>query len=289
MLPESNTLKASYRKMLSDLAGHYEPEEIRAMWFALLESFFGWSMVQALQREEDSITESEMLNLHFAVKDLLNYKPLQYITGYTWFCNLKILVEPGVLIPRPETEELVAWILDDYRDVKDKKFRVLDVGTGSGCIALALASQLPDALLSALDVSAEALRLASNNAKQNETELHFIQADILDKQQWGPEQYDIIVSNPPYVRESEKAHMKANVLAYEPSQALFVRDEDPLLYYRTILRYARSHLLSGGSVYFEINEALGTEMIKLAVDAGFLDVKLRADLQGKDRMLRCIR
>jgi release factor glutamine methyltransferase len=285
-LPYSNKLLDIYRSMQHELSGIYSAEEIRAMWFLLLEAFFGWSMMKALQRESETLTESEMLRLHYAIKDLKAEKPVQYITGYTWFYDVKIWVEPGVLIPRPETEELVDWILQDARH-SDQTFRVLDIGTGSGCIALALATGLSAAQVSAMEVSAEALKIAANNAKQNETDLHLIQADILDEQQWGTEQYDIIVSNPPYVRDSEKSNMKANVLAYEPAQALFVCDEDPLLYYRTILRYGRSHLLPGGTIYFEINEALGGEMKTLVESLGFKDIDLRKDLNGKDRMMKC--
>lgn len=289
MLPPSNKLVDSYRHMQHELEGLYDSVEIRAMWFALLEAFFGWPVLTALQKEEDTITESEMLQLHFAVKDLKAHKPLQYITGYTWFTDLKIWVEPGVLIPRPETEELVEWIICDCKDRDDGKFSVLDIGTGSGCIALALAANLPDALVSAMDVSAGVLKVAANNARQNELDLHFFQADILDESQWESTVYDVIVSNPPYVRLSEKKHMQKNVLDYEPEKALFVSDEDPLVFYRAIMRFAQLHLADKGCLYVEINENLGEEMCRLADSCGFYHSELRTDMNDKDRMLKCVK
>jgi len=275
--------------MQAELAGLYDPEEIRSMWFVLIEAFLGWTVMETLQKEEDVLTESEMLKFHFAVKDLKIFKPIQYITGYTWFYSLKIEVGPGVLIPRPETEELVQWVIHEVNDREEKAIDLLDVGTGSGCIALALAANLPEARITAMDVSEEALKIATENAEQNKLYLSFHQADIRDETRWGNTFYDVIVSNPPYVRESEKALMSDNVLKYEPEQALFVSDDDPLVFYRAILRFAQTHLKPGGCVYFEINENLSHEMNTLADLSGFQETELRQDLNGKNRMFKCAR
>ena len=199
--------------------------------------------------------------------------------------DLELMVNKQVLIPRPETEELVRWILTDCHAERGRSITILDIGTGSGCIALALAKNCPDARVYALDVSGKALEVAQHNAKQNEVAVTFIQADILTLDILDTS-FDIIVSNPPYVRELEKKEMKANVTEYEPKEALFVSDNDPLLFYKAIARFAINNLKKGGSLYFEVNQYLAQETRQLLEDQNFTDIELRKDLFGNDRMLK---
>ncbi len=217
--------------------------------------------------------------------ELMLHRPIQYVTGTAYFHDLMLKVDPSVLIPRPETEELVKWVSDDFKLVSG--LRVLDIGTGSGCIVLALGRLLTDPVLTAIDISQSALDLASLNADACGIKVEFIKKDILDEIGWGDlENFDLIVSNPPYVREFEKSRMQANVLDYEPHLALFVPDQDPLLYYRAIAKVAGLIMASSGKLYLEINENLGRETILLLQNEGFTDITLKKDIQGKDRMIR---
>jgi release factor glutamine methyltransferase len=222
------------------------------------------------------------------LEELLAYKPIQYITGIAYFHDLELEVNPTVLIPRPETEELVQWVADEYKEKTGLK--VLDIGTGSGCIILALGNLLKEPDLKAVDISESALKTALANAGKYRMNVAFKKIDILKEKEWdGLGDYDLIVSNPPYVRESESAGMKANVLDYEPSLALFVPDNDPLIFYRAIARFSGVRLLENGRLYLEINESLGKEVKVLLEDEGFSDILIRKDMSGKDRMVRCIR
>jgi len=215
-------------------------------------------------------------------KQLKTGKPIQQILKETEFYDLKLKISPEVLIPRQETEELVDWMI---QDLANQTCRILDIGTGTGCIALALAKNLKNARVSALDYSERILQLARQNARINQASIHLLKADIL-KEEAIPGHYHVIVSNPPYVRNEEKSRMHPNVLDYEPKEALFVSDEDPLIFYRHILNYASAHLLEEGYVYFEINEALGEEMKGLFQNFGYRHIVLRKDLNGKDRMIK---
>jgi len=213
-------------------------------------------------------------------------KPIQYITGTAYFHDLELEVAPSVLIPRPETEELVKWVADENKEYSG--LRVLDIGTGSGCIILALGRLLKKPQLTGIDISQQALSIASRNAEKYATRVDFRKIDILKEMEWNKlEKFDLIVCNPPYVRLSEKAGMKKNVLDYEPSQALFVPDNDPLLYYRAIAGFSKLKLSQNGKIYIEINENLGKETVLLLKSEGFTEIILKKDLQGKDRMIRC--
>jgi release factor glutamine methyltransferase len=238
-----------------------------------------------IQLNPDRVISQELESkLTVCAEELLKNKPVQYVTGKAFFYDLELEMNPSVLIPRPETEELVKWIVDDHKNVDS--LRILDIGTGSGCIILALGKllQVPD--LTAIDNSKEALLTAGRNAGKNSLTVNFMLIDILDKQQWGKlGQFDIIVSNPPYVRDSEKQLMKPNVLNYEPDSALFVPDDDPLVFYHAIAKFAKSHLQDGGKLYVEINENLGNDVLQLFIDEGFFDVILRKDFHGKDRLV----
>lgn len=276
-----------YRLALNDL---YDEAEAESMMAILFEEFFDLKRHEVLSNMARRLSESELLTIHFAVKDLLKNKPLQYIAGNTWFYGEKFIVNESVLIPRRETEELCHWIIDDNKDndIKDNKLKIFDIGTGSGCIAITLKKQLRNANLFALDVSADALKVAEKNAKNIGTEISFICADVMDTSAMQAlDTFDIIVSNPPYVRRSEKKQMNANVIDFEPHLALFVTDENPLIYYEKISDFSLTHLNKGGTLYFEINEYLSINLKNMLSDKGFILIEIRTDMQNKPRMLKC--
>lgn len=290
MKTSSNLVRECRKYYASELETIYGSDEANALIMILLEHYFSLDRVKIAMNPELRLSESELLTLHFAVKELLTNKPVQYIIGETEFCGMRFFVDENVLIPRPETEEMVKKIAS----CRDKAYLVptgcdiLDIGTGSGCIAISLAKLLKDSKVTAVDVSEKALNVARKNAKANEVNVRFILDDILNPQ--NPElidnQYDIIVSNPPYVCESEKSEMRANVLDYEPFSALFVSDNDPLVFYRKILEFAQKTLKSSGEVWFEINEKFGNEMKNLCLAKGFKDVEIIKDFRGKERVVR---
>lgn len=213
-------------------------------------------------------------------------EPLQYILQEAPFCGLSFHVEKGVLIPRPETEELVEWMVSDYQ--KAGKVRILDIGTGSGCIPVTLAERLPEAEVASCDVSAEALKVAAVNVKRYGDKVTLFQADILQDEL--PDcQVDVLVSNPPYITDSERKDMEANVLDWEPELALFVPDTDPLRFYRRIAQKGLDWLTEGGALYFEINRAYGAETVRMLEACGYRDIALRKDLSGNDRMIKAVR
>ncbi len=252
----------------------------------LIEYFFSLSRIQQALVPNHRLTESEMLSLHNAVKELKKNKPVQYITGETEFYGLRFFVNPSVLIPRQETEELVDLIINKE---KQDGLKVLDIGTGSGCIAVSLAKNLGQPEVIAFDISAPALAVAKKNAQINKVKVNFIEGDILSPLQNTENQFDIIVSNPPYVCLSEKKLMQPNVIDFEPHLALFVEDTNPLEFYKAILDYTLKNLKIGGRLYFEINEALGKDVSKLLEERNFEDVNIHADINGKDRMLSALK
>ena len=213
-------------------------------------------------------------------------EPLQYILQEAPFCGLSFHVEKGALIPRPETEELVEWMVSDYQ--KAGKVRILDIGTGSGCIPVTLAERLPEAEVASCDVSAEALKVAAVNVKRYGDKVTLFQADILQDEL--PDcQVDVLVSNPPYITDSERKDMEVNVLDWEPELALFVPDTDPLRFYRRIAQKGLDWLTEGGALYFEINRAYGAETVRMLEECGYRDIVLRKDLSGNDRMIKAVR
>ena len=268
----------------NELTAIYPLTEINSIIEIVFEHVLGFSKTDLLFNAERSFTEVELENLQNILTRLKNNEPVQYVLGRTVFFDLDFNVKPGVLIPRQETEELVDWIIKDA--AKAIGLNVLDVGTGSGCIAISLATNLNQANVSAYDISEIALEIAQSNAKLNKLELNFQKKDILTQQQTTEYQKrDIIVSNPPYVLEKERNLMEKNVLDFEPKLALFVENDDPLLFYKAIVNYSKLNLKKGGKLYFEINEAYGNEIMKLMTDEGFKDIELRKDLSGKDRMV----
>jgi len=222
-----------------------------------------------------------------AVSELKKEKPLQQILGKTYFYGLEFIIKEHVLIPRPETEELVDWIVNDNK-LSPLGLNILDIGTGSGCIAVSLAKNLPGSEVFAIDVSKEALIIARENAEKNNVEVGFIKMDILKARQL-PSQFDVIVSNPPYVRALEKNTIKKNVLEYEPHLALFVDNEDPLLFYDKISKLSMSYLKDKGSLYFEINQYLGKELVELLKKNGLKKIELKTDFFGNNRFIKCIK
>ena len=249
------------------------------MAFALFERFLSLKREDVFLEPDADIVPSPAFS--DALEQLLRHRPLQYVIGEAEFCGLVFRVDENVLIPRPETEELVQWIAKEWQD---KSPCILDVGTGSGAIAVSLAKRLPAAGVTALDVSPEALAVASGNARLHGVDAVFLQMDILSEM--PPGRYDVIVSNPPYVRDSERALMRRNVLDYEPGTALFVPDADPLLFYRRIAELGMDLLTDGGVLYVEVNEAFGHETAELLMQLGYTGIEIRPDVFGKDRMVK---
>lgn len=275
-------IRATYT---NNLRQHYPEPEANSLFDILLQETAGISRMQRIANDQLRLSESEILKIHFACKELIQHRPIQYILGQADFYGLKLRVDERVLIPRPETEELVEWIVKTYKTVGPT--RILDIGTGSGAIALALRKNLPDAEIWAMDVSAEALEVASANGAALLLPVKWINADITNSNHYHQfPLFDVIVSNPPYVTESDKALMQANVLDYEPAGALYVSDTDPLVFYRHIIAFAQTHLKSAGQIFMEINERFGDEMRELLTESCFQDIELRHDLSGRMRMVR---
>ncbi len=277
-------MKATIQFINSELHGLYPVSEIEGFTRIIFETVCGWSFTEQVVKKNEKIQAGDLKKIQEIISRLKTFEPIQYILGETEFYGLRLIVNPSVLIPRPETEELVDWIVN--RDLP-RNSRILDIGTGSGCIALALKSALKDAKVSGTDISEGALETAHENALKNKLDVRFYQSDILKNNNPNNEVYDAIVSNPPYIRESEKLQMLPNVLDYEPFNALFVPDNDPLVFYRAIAGFAKKYLTENGKLFFEINESLGFEMKNMLFDFGFCNVEIRKDINGKNRMICC--
>ncbi|WP_028375700.1 peptide chain release factor N(5)-glutamine methyltransferase [Leeuwenhoekiella sp. MAR_2009_132] len=269
------------------LAPNFPQSEITAFFKILIQKYLGIQPVDLVLNPDKNIKIKELELLLAARERLFNNEPLQYIIGETEFYGYNFTVTPDVLIPRPETEELVEWILLDLKDNETSQLKILDIGTGSGCIAVSLAINT-DAKITALDVSDKALQLAEHNAELNKVTVQFVKSNILEMAEL-PQKYTVIVSNPPYVRNLEKAEMHQNVLRHEPDLALFVDDDNPLIFYKKISELAYESLEVDGVLYFEINQYLGDETVNLVKEAGFKTVELRNDFAGKPRMIKAKR
>ncbi len=267
---------------INELKDTYPQEEIRSICRLIFSDIFQYTNIEIHLKKYDCLPESFVNKFYAVVKELKQGKPVQYIIGETEFAGLRFRIDGSTLIPRPETEELVRWTLESARS----GMRILDIGTGSGCIAITLAKLGPDVSVCGMDISSDALIVAKENAERNETEVLFGEGDILDGADGWKGPYDMIISNPPYVRESEKEWMERRVLSYEPERALFVPDDDPLLFYRAIARFGRTHLAPGGLLFVEINEALEAETACLLQESGYAAVTGRKDLFGKPRFIR---
>lgn len=273
----------TYKTVLKSI---YPREEIRNFVIILFEYKLGFSKVDFIMKGADELTPEMIDFCTKALAQLKEHIPIQYIIGETEFYGLKFKVTHDVLIPRPETEELVHWIISDN---KLSNPQILDIGTGSGCIPITLKKHIPAANITTWDISEKALCIANENATLNKVDVIFVQNDVLKTSLQKNKTFDIIVSNPPYIRELEKKHMHQNVLNYEPHLALFVSDNNPLIFYKQICKLAFENLNPGGILYFEINEALGDDTKLLMKYFGFTQVEVRKDLFGKDRMAKGIK
>ena len=271
-------LKEAIEQLKSGLAGVAEPQEVQAMIRVICEDVFHYDQVDVALRQESELPDFAPQRIADIIARLRRNEPLQYIVGHALFHGHQFKVTPAVLIPRPETEQLVDLIIDEN---PASDLRVLDMGTGSGCIAVSLARALKFAQVDALDVSRDALEVARENAVALKTKVRFFESDMLSPQ--PPGRYDIIVSNPPYICWGEREAMESNVKDYEPGQALFVPDNDPLLFYKAIAPYAAQSLERGGRLYLEINQRFGNEVKRLLEDNGFDEVRILEDIFGKAR------
>ena len=277
------TLMDGKNFFLKNLENTYNNKEIIYYYKLILSEVFKRNELQLALDPKSSLKNSEFTFLKQAVKNLLAQKPIQFIIGKAFFRSLTLYVNENVLIPRPETEELVDWVIEDFRDIQLKK-NIIDIGTGSGCIAISLAKELKRNIVYALDNDDAILELAKRNAKKNNVEVNFFKKDINFLNSLNLK-IDIIVSNPPYVLKKEKKNMKLNVLNHEPNEAIFVDDEDPLKFYRLILDYAKLNLEKSGLIYFEINPLLIKDL-RILISAYNFKIKQRIDIFGKVRMLR---
>ncbi len=284
------TIKKYRQYFINSLEDLYSIEELQSIFYLLAEKLLHLSRIDITLQLDNTLTSDEEINFNQAIDRLKIYEPVQYILGETEFFGYPFLVNKQVLIPRPETEELVSWIIED---VDKKETTILDIGTGSGCIAISLAKKLNNAVVSAIDISNKAIEVAKKNALINNVNVEYSSVDVLNfkdklvlQDKWKSK-FDIIVSNPPYVRMQEKKLMQLNVIDHEPDIALFVEDDDPLLFYRRISELSRQYLKHNGTLYLEINEYLGVEMEKMLNEAGFKHVELKKDMFGKNRMIKC--
>lgn len=279
------TIRAYRTHFIQELSSIYEEGEAESFFYLILEAKHQLKRIDLALQPDLIFSEAELVVWNCILDDLKKEIPIQYLLGKTSFYGLDFEVNENVLIPRPETEELVEWILEDCaKRETTNDFSILDIGTGSGCIPISLKKQLPQTKVSAIDVSEKALEVAKGNAKLNGVEVYFILQNILETADLL-ESYDVIVSNPPYVRNSEKQEIKNNVLEYEPHLALFVADDDALIFYRKIGELALKSLRPNGKLFFEINQYLGKETVDLLKDLGFQNVELKKDIYGNDRMI----
>ncbi|MBB2144828.1 peptide chain release factor N(5)-glutamine methyltransferase [Pedobacter sp. LMG 31464] len=293
-------LKELATKFSTDLNSLYPEDEALALFQLTLHHLLGLSRADYLLKKEQEISVNDISKFETILKELQTGKPIQYILGEAHFYGLTFKVNESVLIPRPETEELVEWVLTSVAGYElqvighnstthnPQPTTILDVGTGSGCIAIALKKNLSNTNVYALDIAADSLEIAKQNAELNNVDVEFIHQDMLQTQnEESTTKYSIIVSNPPYITEHEKAEMHANVLSHEPHRALFVSNEKPLVFYEAIANFALKNLQNNGLLFFEINEYLGQQTIDLLKEKGFTNIELKKDMQEKDRMICC--
>ncbi len=277
-------MRAGIASIRKELAGIFSKGEIESLISLIFEKLKGYSRTQFLLAKDELLNSDDLAEIDKIVTRLKNHEPIQYILGETEFYGLPFYSVPGVLIPRPETEELVQWIIQENKQLGPT---ILDIGTGTGCIAVSLKKNIEQSTVLACDISHVCIETARSNSKLNNVTVSVIEYDILNgnSEIFFPE-LDVIVSNPPYIRETEKLMMKKNVLEFEPELALFVPDENPLLFYERIAEFALIHLKKPGHLYFEINEAFGNDCVKMLQQKDFSDIELKKDINGKDRMIR---
>jgi release factor glutamine methyltransferase len=283
------TLKAFKKKFTEALSEIFPKTEIDSFFFILMEEKLNLQRIDTVLKPDFLIPEEQLADLKNILQRLQKEEPIQYILGNTEFYGLPFFVDENTLIPRSETEELVAWVIEEVAKLQSNtvtKLSILDIGTGTGCIPISLAKNLPNAKITAVDISSKALEVAKKNAQLNKVTIDFIELDILTTKSL-PQEFNVIVSNPPYVRALEKVEIKNNVLENEPHLALFVADENPLIFYSQIADLAKQQLSKNGLLFFEINQYLGKETIALLEEKGFKNIELRKDIFGNDRMVKC--
>lgn len=274
--------------ILNNLRSAFDEGEASSMADWIMESITGSKKTERMFYKNSPLTAEEEKRIKNYTERINRQEPLQYVLNEAWFCGFRFYVDENVLIPRPETEELVEWIIANNKFPVDT-LRILDIGAGSGCIGVSLKRRLRKAEVWACDVSPGALEVAKKNASALGVEIHFVQLDFLIESAWGQlPSFDVIVSNPPYIPEKDKQDMKPNVLNYEPATALFVPDNDPMAFYKAIATFGKTHLNKEGIIYTEIHESLGNTTVSLFHNAGFT-TELKKDMQGKDRMVKALR
>jgi release factor glutamine methyltransferase len=296
-------LQQAQQELLSRLHLLYDDREAATITDWVMEKITGWKKIDRIIHKTFPLSEDGLELFQRYTGELEKHRPVQYVLQEAWFAGMKFYVDEQVLIPRPETEELVEWVVEEAASDKQQAtspagtipappegHTILDVGTGSGCIAIALKRQLSDARVYACDLSGQALAIAERNAAANQANIHFRQLDFLDSGEWATlPPVQVLVSNPPYVPIREKASMAPHVVNFEPHMALFVEDHDPLIFYRALADFAKKKLLPGGQVFAEIHVGLGTQVVELFQEAGFHPIILKKDMQGKDRMVKATR
>lgn len=277
-------LEEFYKLIQVKLDRKFDKNEVEEFFFRLIDHYCQVDRLKYILNSKLELNKIEEVNLVRSIKFLEKESPIQYITGQTQFMGMNFIVNKNVLIPRPETEELVRWIVQDLHSNK----RVLDIGTGSGCIAISLSKLMDNCIVFGWDISSDALDIASKNSKNNSVNVKYDLVDITYEKQCS-EKFDIIVSNPPYVTQDDKLLMSKNVISYEPHIALFVKENDPLFFYKKILNFSKKNLISNGTIYFEINENFSKQVNKLLKKEGFHDIIVRKDFRGKYRMVKAIK
>lgn len=281
------TIQFAFQELLNSLSALYEQREAANIADLVIEHLTGQRKIDRITKKKFLINDQQREKLGRMTTDLLANKPVQYVLSEAWFMNMKLFVNEHVLIPRPETEELVDWIIKDIDKAGMKSISLLDIGTGSGCIPISIKKMRADIHTSAIDVSDDALNVAKTNVTQQNTAIDFQLINFLNETEWNSlGKYNIIVSNPPYIKSSEATSMNDNVLKFEPHIALFVPDNDALIFYNKIAKFGTTHLKKDGNIYVEINEALGEQVICLFETYSYKNIELRKDMQGKDRMIK---
>lgn len=282
-------MEITYTDMVRSLSSLYGHGEAKAIVLLLLDKCFGLSQADVYSGKEEDLSADDRARLKMLFGRLMQAEPVQYVIGKADFCGREFIVKPGVLIPRPETEQLISLITGDKHNLHTDIPQILDIGTGSGCIAVTLAAQLHGARVTAFDISDKALEICARNATLHHAKVSTEKVDILHPDSNDTRRWDVIVSNPPYICQKEKSEMAKNVLDYEPDLALFVDDDTPIIFYQSIALYAQTHLNAGGALYFEINPLYATDIERMLLSLGFSGIQAHDDIFGKKRFINCYR
>lgn len=291
------TTAAIYNDFKSQLKTIYDEREAENISDWVFENVTGLKRWKRRENRNKELNENHFKKIEKYLEELLKHKPVQYILNEAWFYNMKFFVDENVLIPRPETEELVEWIVSDFKKQTGSKpalptgrqANIIDIGTGSGCIPIALKKELPNSNITAVDVSEKALAVANKNAVELHSAIEFFKIDFLKKNEWQTlSQYDIIVSNPPYIPLKEKELLAKNVTAYEPGVALFVENDDSFIFYKKIAEFSKTHLTKGGKIYVEVHEEYANQVKFIFENAGLIS-EIKKDIYGKERMIKSIK